>query len=70
MPDCEVCVQNFGHYTVTFSGPAGRWHVQFCQDCLTAVLQTMADRWNQSIDEQNKAVGQLLTLLKIPADDG
>ena len=71
MDECEVCLKpSIDPSVVTFSAAslAERVDVQFCTDCLTAVFQLMAERYNAAVEEGNAAVEEMLRFFKIPAD--
>lgn len=66
MNDCEVCLKpTIETTTVTFADGADVVAAEFCRDCLTAVFKLMADRYNEAVDANNRAVADMMRIFRI-----
>lgn len=68
-PDCEVCLAvEAGTIAVTVDAPGvAPCRILFCRECMGAVFQTMADRYNAACEQSYVDVARILTMLGIEA---
>jgi len=66
-PDCEVCrAVEAGTIAVTVDAPAiAPARILFCRECMGAVFQTMADRWNEANEQDRIDVERIMNLLGV-----
>jgi hypothetical protein len=75
METCDVCLQDAppvvaGRFSAVDEDDVAPVTVRFCRDCAGALFQLLKRRYQQAVEDGNRAVSQMLRILGIPSDLG